>query len=96
MYQIEIAEVAALELTDAYNWYERQRPGLGGELLVEFEKVRRYLEERPLSYPATDEQTRRAPMRRFPYAVFFEIYEKRVVITAFFHSRRDPNRRIGQ
>jgi plasmid stabilization system protein ParE len=92
MYPVEIAEAAVAELVDAYDWYEKQRPGLGEELLAEFETVQRHLEKHPLSYPVVDGQTRRALTRRFPYGVFYEILENQVVITAFFHSKRDPAR----
>jgi hypothetical protein len=33
--QIEVADLAGLELADAYDWYEAQREGLGEEFLTE-------------------------------------------------------------
>jgi len=33
---------------------------------------------------------RRAPLRRFPYAVFFALEGNLVIVTAVLHVRRDP------
>ena len=33
---------------------------------------------------------RRAPVRRFPYSVFYKVEPERVVVISVFHGRRDP------
>ncbi len=35
-YKIEIRPLAAIEILEAYDWYELQREGLGMEFLMEF------------------------------------------------------------
>ncbi|PSB02814.1 hypothetical protein C7B64_11345 [Merismopedia glauca CCAP 1448/3] len=42
------------------------------------------------SYAVVYRDVRRAVLRRFPYAVYYRIISSRVVVTAVFHSRRDP------
>ncbi|WP_375470024.1 hypothetical protein [uncultured Nostoc sp.] len=44
----------------------------------------------PESYAVTYRDIRRAIIRRFPYAVYYRIISSRVIVTAIFHSRRDP------
>jgi len=46
----------------------------------------------PLRYPVVRRNTRRALLRRFPYAVFFRTYDEIVVIVACMHGRRNPRR----
>ena len=43
----------------------------------------------PLHY-AVVEKGRRAGVRRFPYGLFFLVEEKRIVVIACFHGRRNP------
>jgi hypothetical protein len=33
---------------------------------------------------------RRAVVRRFPFAIFYEVVAGEIKVTAIFHSRRDP------
>lgn len=48
--------------------------------------------EHPLRYPVIRRNTRRALLSRFPYAVYFRIYEEVVVVVACMHGRRNPGR----
>ncbi len=96
MFRLEIAAVAALELAEAHDWYEQEARGLGAELLAEFARVRKDLLERPLSFPKVDLDTRRVLLKRFPYGVYFVVEQDVVKVTAFFHGKRDPERRIGR
>jgi len=43
-------------------------------------------------YPVVHEDYRRALVRRFPYAVFYQRYETTAWILAVFHTSRDPNK----
>jgi plasmid stabilization system protein ParE len=52
------------------------------------ERVRR----QPMLYPVVYETYRRALIRRFPYAIFFEYLEETVTIYAVFHTARDPGK----
>jgi plasmid stabilization system protein ParE len=46
--------------------------------------------EHPSQFPVVYRGWRRAGVRRFPYGVFFEVQEHRIVVIACFHSRRNP------
>jgi len=46
----------------------------------------------PRSYPVIHETYRRALVRRFPYAVFFEFGEERVTIHGVFHTSKHPDK----
>ena len=94
MFHVEISELAALELTDAHDWYESRVEGLGQRLLREFDAVRSTLHDRPLMHSVVGGNTRRALLRKFPYGVFFVVKGDKVVITSFFHSSRRPRRRL--
>ncbi|WP_341731507.1 hypothetical protein [Microcoleus sp. EPA2] len=43
-----------------------------------------------MSNPVVYRDVRRSVVRRFPYTVYYRIVSSRVIVTAIFHSRRDP------
>jgi len=47
--------------------------------------------QRPLQFSVVHRGGRRAGVRRFPYGIFFEVQETRIVVIACFHSKRDPS-----
>jgi len=83
---------AKADLTEAFDWYESQRRGLGSEYLAEVARVLADIERNPDAYPIVQGQTRRALVRRFPYAVFYIVDPTLVAVTSVMHGRRDPRR----
>jgi len=78
------------ELNEAYIWYESQQSGLGDEFLGCIDEMLNQICLLPESYPVIYRDVRRSVVRRFPYAVYYRIVSSRVIVTAIFHSRRDP------
>jgi hypothetical protein len=62
---------AEAELLDAQAWYEGERPGLGAVFAAAVDATFTALLQTPLAYPSVKGDTRRALVRRFPYAVYF-------------------------
>ncbi len=96
MFELEIARLAAVEFAEAAGWYEDQEVGLAEELFGDLEAVTRRLVATPMIFPIARGETRRALLKRFPYAVYFKVVGHSVVITAFFHARRDPKYLLGR
>lgn len=46
----------------------------------------------PEVYPVTHENYRRALVRRFPYAIFYEYEEGAVTVYGIFRTARDPDK----
>jgi plasmid stabilization system protein ParE len=90
--QCLVRPAAAADIDDAFLWYEAQRPGLGHEFLAAADALIDAIAEHPLRYPLIRRNTRRALLRRFPYAVYFRIYDRVVVVVACMHGRRNPRR----
>ena len=44
----------------------------------------------PNSFPIVYQNLRRVVVRRFPFALFYEVGAEEVQVMAVFHSRRDP------
>jgi plasmid stabilization system protein ParE len=78
------------EVADIYEWYEKERQGLGEEFLAEFETLVKSIVEFPQSFSRFNANVRRAALNRFPYNVFYQIEAKRIVVLAVIHSARHP------
>ena len=83
---------AAADLREARAWYEDQRPGLGEQFALAVVATVEAITENPLRFPVVHRERRRAGVRRFPYGVIFEVEERRIVVIACFHGRRNPRR----
>ncbi len=78
------------DLLEARAWYANIRPELGERFALAVEATVESLTEHPLQFPLVYRRTRRAGVRRFPYGLFFEVQENRIVVIACFHGRRNP------
>jgi len=81
---------AEREIIEAFQWYEEQSFGLGGEFLRAVKQCEATLSRNPLQYQIQYREVRRAFLRRFPYALHYLIEENTVSVLACFHFRRDP------
>jgi plasmid stabilization system protein ParE len=90
--QCIVRPAAAADIDEAFLWYEVQRPGLGREFLAAADALINAIAEHPLRYPVIRRNTRRALLRRFPYAMYFRIYGEVIVVVACMHGRRNPRR----
>ena len=80
------------ELRRARAWYDNIRPELGDRFALEVEAAVDAVAEQPLQFPVVYRGRRRAGVRRFPYGMFFEMHEHRIVVIACSHGRRNPRR----
>ncbi|WP_165493705.1 type II toxin-antitoxin system RelE/ParE family toxin [Phytopseudomonas daroniae] len=87
---------AQAEIVAAFEWYEERSYGLGGEFLRAVASATERLQRSPESFPSSRDRFRRILLRRFPYALHFEVLEnKRVSVLACIHHRRSPERWPG-
>jgi plasmid stabilization system protein ParE len=81
---------AEADLAEAFAWYDAQRTGLGTEFLSEVRATLARVQEGPERYPIDLRKVRRAPVRRFPYSVYFLSQQERLLVLAVLHHRRNP------
>jgi hypothetical protein len=85
---------AKADVADAYLWYEEQSLGLGMEFLRCVEIALLAIQRAPLICPTVHESYRRSLVRRFPFAIFFELEpdRNRCVVYSVFHCSQDPEK----
>jgi toxin ParE1/3/4 len=85
-----IGQEAEEDLADAKRWYQRQRAGLEEEFRVCVEEALTFLEQAPEAHPVLYKGVRKTLIRRFPYAIFYQVEEDHVAVLAVLHKRRHP------
>ncbi|MEK6651503.1 MAG: type II toxin-antitoxin system RelE/ParE family toxin [Nitrospirota bacterium] len=75
---------------NGYVWYETKSKGLGEDFLRMFYAYANEITWNPLLHPKAYQDFRRRLLRRFPYAIYFTIEKKQVVVFGLFHCARNP------
>lgn len=83
---------AERDITDAADWYETRKTGLGADFLRAVIGVLDSIERQPRSHPFVRGRVRRALLPRFPYGVFYCEQDDDVIVLACLHARRNPRR----
>ena len=89
-FSLEFHPEVEFDLQSGYDYYEKQRSGLGEEFLLSIEACINYLQRNPLHSPLVNSKTRRSLIKRFPYGVFYVLGTKQIFITAIVHLSRNP------
>lgn len=89
--QTKFRAIAEAELTTAMAWYEDQRPGLGNELQEDVQEVLDVIVRKPNRFPIIEDDTRQAPLVRYPYCIYYRVLPDRVQVTGIVHNARDPS-----
>jgi toxin ParE1/3/4 len=87
-YHLVIQAEAVLELQDAFEWYEKQKIGLGYQLIDEIEYCYEQLCKYPEHYTYINERYRRIKTNRFPFLLIYEIEGDIVTINSVHHAKR--------
>ena len=89
------------ELAEAARWYEKQRPGLGLELMAEVDEAIARIPEwhgayRLMPHVAPRFGIRRIVLARFPFSVVFMELPAEWRVLAIAHQRRRPGYWVGR
>ena len=88
-WQVLVQPGADRDLAVARDWYEQQRKGLGLEFLDEISAAMRVLEHTPQLFRLYFRNFRRQQLRRFPYKIFYQIIDGRVIVFRVLHVKQD-------
>jgi hypothetical protein len=76
-YKVDFHPLVLPELNDATNWYEERTEGLGARFNSVIHNVINSISENPYLHSKKTKRFREALTSEFPYAVIYEISEKR-------------------
>jgi plasmid stabilization system protein ParE len=90
--QIRFEPEAEADLAEARAWYDQQRAGLDVALMLRLDETLLRIVDAPYLYPIVYRQLRRAVLRQFPLAIFYDVVQNEIRVFAVYHSRRDQKR----
>jgi hypothetical protein len=93
-YRLEITTLAEEEYSSAFYYYEGKQPGLGDKFEKETDDLIGKLKANPYLFQRKYRHYREAAYKRFPYYIVYEIIENSVIVHSFFHSNRNPKRKL--
>ena len=79
------------ELERAASWYEERRHELRADFLEEVGTTLSRIQGNPRLYPLVHMDIHRAPVRRFPYGVFYTLIGDEIHVLAVVHDARHPS-----
>lgn len=93
-WRVSVRTAGEVDLAEARDWYEGQRPGLGDEFLASIADALSRLEDSPEQFPVYYQDFRRVLTGRFPYKIFFRIEGDAVIVFRILHAARDHTWRL--
>lgn len=81
---------ARQDILEAYLWYEQQRVGLGDEFILCLDDAQGKIIRFPQSAPKAYSHYYRYLLRRFPYALYYRLFNARIIVVGIFHFKRNP------
>ena len=90
--RLRYTQRAKQDVAVAFEWYEKQRRGLGFEFLDCIEIAIKDILAFPEMYKLCYLNFRRCVIRRFPFSIFYTIEDKEIVVHSVFNNRQDPKK----
>lgn len=89
--KIIVSNDADTDMRKAVVWLHDRSPELPQRFSIEFENVLKSITDHPEMYPVVYRRFRRAPLRRFPYSVFYTVERDAILIVGVVHQARDES-----
>lgn len=87
---VRLTSAAAQDLALAERWYLDEAPHVLASFEEEIDRTFSLISERPELYQAVQSTVRRAPVRKFPFSVFYRVLPEWIEVIAVVHQARDP------
>jgi len=88
--ELIIRRRAACAIQEIFARYEGEQPGLGFEFLSCIEAATSAIARSAEACPIFYLEFRRRRLRRFPYLLYYRVFDSFVALAVAFHANRDP------
>ncbi|MEO5572203.1 MAG: type II toxin-antitoxin system RelE/ParE family toxin [Bacteroidia bacterium] len=89
-FELLISEEAALDIEDAFRWYQMQRDGLGKDFELCLEAGLNRILRNPKHFQKKYKIVRVHFIERFPYGIHYLTEERLIKVVGVFHTARNP------
>lgn len=88
---VRLRRAAQSEFDEAADWYEARQQGLGLRFVAAARKLLADLANHPDQWAEVWLGVREAPVRKWPYFIYYQTHPDHVMVLAVFHVFRDPS-----
>jgi toxin ParE1/3/4 len=88
--RVVVRSRAKRDIREARMWYRNISHDLGEDFLVSVDDAISLVQRHPLAFRIVLRTFRRVLLRRFPYALFYQLTDDRIIVVAVLHQARDP------
>jgi plasmid stabilization system protein ParE len=88
--ELLLAPEVEQDVSEARTWYNDRRAGLGEEFLTCVDACIHSIHRNPEIHAVVYKSYRRGLVRRFPYSIFYEYLNNKIVVYAVFHNSQNP------
>jgi hypothetical protein len=92
-FELIIPEIVEAEIDEAAKYYDKKQDGLGNKLYNELTEALSFIEKNPLSFQKSRKEYRHALLVTFPYLIIFWVYENKILVYKFIHTKQHPAKR---
>jgi hypothetical protein len=95
-FTVDLHPDVALDIDEAYHWYEVQKEGLGERLLFMIRFQIDKIKDFPEAFGVKGRKGyREVEIDTFPYLIVYKIYKKkrRIFVASIHHTSKDPNKK---
>ncbi len=99
MRELILTPEAFEDLRTASRWYEQQRTGLSAAFQGAIGAALAHIQRSPRAFREIVAPFRRTIVKRYPYDIYYEFDDSRVLVVLIFHTARNPDevlRRLGR
>jgi plasmid stabilization system protein ParE len=89
---LRVLDDAEDDIQAAMGWYRRIGPGLSDAFLSRLQETLLLIREHPAMYQLDFDDIRSAPLRRFPYLVYYRDLPEMIQVNGVLHDHLDPAR----
>ena len=86
---------ANIDTIIAYEFYESRCENLGERFLNELENCYKSILTNYTTYKVVYKIYHQAVVKKFPYVVLYSVDEKHIIITAIFHTSKNPKKKFS-
>ncbi|HPA45339.1 MAG TPA: type II toxin-antitoxin system RelE/ParE family toxin [bacterium] len=94
--KVRFVSTTQQEVRDAFDWYEKEMPGVGYKFLEQLDRTVQRIAHYPESCAEYSKEIRRALLNRFPYGLWYCAERDEIVVYAVAHLHRQPRHWIDR
>lgn len=87
-------EQAVSEIAESRAYYNEKLSGLGAEFEEEIFQLIQLIKQNPFLFPVKFAHIHEAVVTRFPFVINYEVFGKEIIISAVFHVKQHPNKKV--